>query len=421
MKIKLTIILLLIFYTAGYACRYTVREIGFADFGKDSYQLVLFNDGRISLTDVKTFKSISRAALLDANIDVMIIDIENDTSSVLKYYKKGTDGLLPNVILVSPEKRAKAFFFDESADFMETVWDLLEKLVMSPARKKLTDNIIKSYGVIYFIEGTDKHKNTEARKIMNAAVDEIKLIMLSLPKPVNTPPQIVTIKANETNAEEVLLWSLGWKKTDAKEPAIALMYGRGRRMGPMLKGGNIKENVIRNMLRFIGEDCECGLDRSWMLGTMVPMRWDSKLKAAVLKQYGFDADNPLIISEMSQILSIAPNRVNHSVNTDLLYGYAENVLIISDTNKKAETKQFAVNKPNKTCKAIDTTALTTNTNIIPVDTLIIEKKEKSKPEITKTEEPEFGIKEALGYSLLGLLLIVIIGGIIFFKTKKDNG
>jgi hypothetical protein len=124
---------------------------------------------------------------------------------------------------------------------------------------------------------------------------------------------------------------------------------------------------------------------------------------------------------MSQILSIAPNRVNHSVNTDLLYGYAENVLIISDTNKKAETKQFAVNKPNKTCKAIDTTALTTNTNIIPVDTLIIEKKEKSKPEITKTEEPEFGIKEALGYSLLGLLLIVIIGGIIFFKTKKDNG
>lgn len=422
MRIILTVILLLTSYATSFACRYTVREIGFADFGKDSYRLVLFNDGRLSAADVQMFKTISRAALLDANIDVLVVDVANDTSSILKYYKKYDNGLLPNAILVSPEKRAKAFFFEESTDFMEVVWSLLEKLVISPARKKLTDNIIHSYGVVYFIEGSDNTENIKARKSMNAAVDEIRLIMMSLPKPVDTPPEIITIKFNELNTEEILLWSLGWKKEDIGKPAIALMYGRGRRMGPMLKGKNIKENVIRNMLRFIGEDCECGLDRSWMLGTMIPMRWDSKLKAAVLKQYGFDADNPLIISEMSQILSIAPNRVNNSVNTDLLYGYAENVLVITDTNKKAATKQLPVNKLNKTCKAIDTTASTTNTNIILVDTLIIEKtgKEKPEPQITKNGEPEFGINQAVGYSLLGLLLIVIIGAIIYFRTNKNG-
>ena len=425
MKVKAltTILFFLLLSNISFACRYTVREIGFADFGKDSYQLVLFNDGRITDADTKMFKNIARAALLDANILVKIINVKSDTSSLLKYYKEYNGSGLPDAILVSPEKRAKAFFFDKSTNFTQTVWNLVEEIIMSPARKKLTNNIIESYGVIYFIEGNNVEENSKSREILKKALAGIKQVMMSLPKPVDTPPHIITIKANELNSEEILLWSLGWKKEDANKPAIALMYGRGRRMGPLLKGNHIKENVISNMLRFIGEDCECGLDRSWMLGTMIPMRWDSKLKAAVLKQYGFDADNPLIISEMSQILSIAPNRVNNSINTDLLYGYAENVLVITDTNKKVVAKQLPANKPSKTYKAIDTTALTTDTNIISADTLIIEKteKEKTEPQITKTEEPTFGIKEALGYSLLGLLLIVIIGGVIYFKTKKDNG
>ena len=423
MKIKVltTTLFLLLFSNLSIACRYTVREIGFADFGKDSYYLVLFNDGRISDADAKIFKSIAHAALLDANIIVQIIDVQNDSSSLLKYYKKYDAGILPNAILASPEKRAQAFFFDESEDFTQTVWELLENIVMSPARKKLADNIIKSYGVIYFIEGTNAEENSKAYRIMSAAVDEIKLIMMSLPKPVNTPPYIITIKTNEISREDVLLWSLGWKKADVEKPAIALMYGRGRRMGPILKGDNIKENVIRNMLRFIGEDCECGLDRSWMLGTMVPLRWDSKLKAAGLKQYGFDADNPLIISEMSQILSVAPGRVNNFINTDLLYGYSENVVRILDTNRQIKVKQLVINSSKLSSKELDTTIKLEKFPDELIDTSGLKSITKTnRPKLTKIEEPAFGIKEAVKYSMLGLLLIVIIGGIIFFKTKGNK-
>lgn len=361
------------------ACRYTVREIGFADFGKDSYHLVLFDDSRITDENAKLFAKISGAALLDANIIVHIINVEKgDTSALLKYYKKYDNNGLPNVILVSPEKRAKPFYFNLSGNFSETVWSMLEKILTSRARYQLKKNIIKSYGVVYFIEGKNAKENVKAREIVDKAVAEIKRIMSSLPKPVNIPPVIITIKADEIESEDVLLWSLGWNPADVEKPAVALIYGRGRRMGPLLKGDKIKTDVVRNMLRFIGEDCECGLDRSWMLGTMIPLRWNSKLKAGVLKQYGFDAENPMVISEMSQILSVAPQQVNNSINTDLLYGYSENVLAITDSIKRIEPE------PGYSTSESDSV----------LNTLII--------------------------TLLGLLVVIVAGGIIFVRLKNRN-
>ena len=380
-KFVATALFLIVLSSSVFACRYTVREIGFADFGKDSYQFVLFKDNRISDANAKLFKTISYAALLDANIIVQVIDVQKEKSSpLLKYYKKSKNGDLPNAILVSPEERAKVFNFDSKEDFTQTVWSLLENIVTSTARDKLVEEIIRSYGVVYFIEGSNHEENLEARKIVDEAIEEIKLVMMSLPKPVHIPPAIITIKASEIESEDVLLWSLGWEAVDKSKPAVALIYGRGRRMGPMLSGENIKADVVKNMLRFIGEDCECGLDRSWMLGTMVPIRWDSKLKAAVLKQYGFDADNPMVISEMSQILSVAPERVNNSIDTELLYGYSESVLTISDSTKKRNVDQPTMSD----------------------------------------EDPSFGIEDSLTIILLGFLGIILIGGIIFIRAKRRN-
>ena len=159
-----------------------MREIGFADFGKDSYQFVLFKDSRISGANAKLFKYISYAALLDANIIVGVIDVQKENSSpLLEYYKKSNDGKLPNAILVSPEGRAKAFTFNSTEDFTQTVWSLLEEIVTSTARDKLIEEIIRSYGVVYFIEGSNPKENLKARKIVDEAIEEIKLVMMSLP------------------------------------------------------------------------------------------------------------------------------------------------------------------------------------------------------------------------------------------------
>jgi hypothetical protein len=158
-KGRLTAAFLFVLTFSSFACRFTVREIGFADFGKDQYRFVLFKDSSIPEKDVKSFLSTAKAAMLDANIIIQVVDVENDTSSLLKYYKEYEGDGKPNIMLISPEKRAKAFFIDKSENFSLALWDIIENILISPARKELTDHIIKSYCVIYFVEGTNEEEN----------------------------------------------------------------------------------------------------------------------------------------------------------------------------------------------------------------------------------------------------------------------
>jgi hypothetical protein len=343
--------------------------------------LILFKDGTISQTNIKLFENISRAALLNTNITAKIIDIKKDKSfPFLKYYHHPEKGQWPDMIFVSPEEKVKVLRFNQKEDFIQSLWVLLEKIVSSPAREFLRKNIVDSYAVIYFIEGSKPDKNRAAEKTIERAVDRTEQIMSSLPKPVNKPPRVIKIKADETETEDILLWSLGWEGDENKKPAAAILYGRGRRMGPMLDGDFIKEDLITNMLRFVGEDCECGLDRTWMLGTMIPLRWDSELKSNVLNEHGFDADNPMVVSEMVQILSVAPAKTNRSVDTGILYGYTENSLKISNPDN-----------PN------------------------------GKTEVEEKEDQFFsGILRSLSLSLIGIVVISIVGGYVILRLRKKN-
>jgi hypothetical protein len=75
-------------------------------------------------------------------------------------------------------------------------------------------------------------------------------------------------------------------------------------MGPVLTGDDITTRKILNLLSIVGADCECGLDNSWKLGTMIPLRWDYAMQKRVAGLLGFDVENPMIKSEMSRILSV---------------------------------------------------------------------------------------------------------------------
>ncbi len=379
--IKFSISLLLLNSTL-FACRYTVREIGFADYGADAYHFYLFKDDRISDKDAVAFKKISYAAFLDANVSAQVVDVHGNDSlsiSILQFYKKDSNGNLPNAVLVSPEKKAKPFTFSNQKEgFKESLWSALEEIVTSQARDELLQKIVKAYAVVYLIEGTDPSKTMQAHQKAEAAINKIKLIMSDLPKPVDHPPELIDVKKDEIENEQVLLWSLDWQVADKSEPAVAVIYGRGRRMGPLLKGEQITENLIQNMLRFVGADCECGLDRTWMLGTMVPLRWDSQRKTEIVRQFGFDADNPMVVSEMSQILSIAPERLKKSASSGNLYGYSEGVLTVSDS------------------------ASSTNEDVVPA------------------EHAGFNIKGALLLIIVIFVVILISGGIIVIRAQRRH-
>lgn len=336
-KLILTV-LLLMFAHPLYACRYTVREIGFADFGVNSYQLCFLYNSNTPDDQIKTFRRVTYAALHDANVAVELVNIEKDTNSIgFKYLKDHPVRQFPATLLISPEGRALPFEFSESAEFKNQVWEQIETMVTSPLRARLLPQLAKTYGVVLLAEGTDAAQNRQVRNQIEKAIAEIHRTLGQLPKPVEKPPVLMTLPFNQRQSEQILLWSLGLD-SESPAPQVAVLYGRGRRVGPPLTGESLNENNLLNLLGLIGADCECGLDRAWLLGIMFPLRWPGELRDLLVDQLHFDVENPAVKSEMSQILAIS-EASRPSSSSDRLFSYREGVI---ETDTQAATPRVSV-------------------------------------------------------------------------------
>ncbi|MEE2886282.1 MAG: hypothetical protein VX951_02510, partial [Planctomycetota bacterium] len=127
--------------------------------------------------------------------------------------------------------------------------------------------------------------------------------------------------------EKVLLWSLGIQEVGA-DPSVAGQTGRGRRFGSVLEGASFHQDSVLGILSKVGESCECGLDRSWMRGMRIPLRWDADTRQTAADTLGFDPENPLVKAEMSSIMAKGRNGLAFKQGVDptvadLLLGYSE--------------------------------------------------------------------------------------------------
>ena len=165
----------------------------------------------------------------------------------------------------------------------------------------------------------------------------------------------MVISQDKIHEEKILLMSLGIKAEKVVEPAIAIIYGRGRIIGPVLQGEQITQKRLFNLLTIVGADCECGLDQSWILGRMIPLRWESSVQSELVQFLGFDVENPLVKSEMSQILSVKPTPDNQlDPMAENLLGYSEGKIIIEKSTESVSKisayeirKSFYQTKPSK--------------------------------------------------------------------------
>jgi len=178
--------------------------------------------------------------------------------------------------------------------------------------------------VVLVVQGKNVQSSREVLQEAEEAVREISGSLNQLPKVVSTPPGILVVPREKTDDEKILLMSLGITEKEIIEPSVAVIYGRGRIMGPVLRGEQVTRRRIFNLLTVVGADCECGLDNAWLLGRMIPLRWEGSVQAEVIQMLEIDVENPLVKAEMSQILSIKPildDPVN-PVDNNLL-GYSE--------------------------------------------------------------------------------------------------
>lgn len=291
-------------HSSLFACRYNVRDVGFVDLGRDPLFLYLFIGEETPEEFASTFREISYPALLDGNVRVEILNVnEQKSHPALKHLDQWGIRSLPAAVLASPQGQSIRTPLPPSWEpLKETIWRFLESLVSSPLREEILKQLPHAYGVVLLMEGPHAQENKDARRAASKAIEEIRVRMNRMPKAIAAPPALVVLPQSRSSQERILLWSLGLDPHRAGTVHAAVLYGRARRMGPILKGKEVTEGRLFTILSFIGADCECELDRTWVQGPMLPVRWNEAIQSQAAQSLGFDPESPMVKLEVSQIL-----------------------------------------------------------------------------------------------------------------------
>lgn len=342
---------------AAFACRFNVRDVGFVDLGSDPYRLYLYVGDSMPMAERESLQSISTATFYDSNVKPQLLPLAQARQSEARaFIPEDFTGGVPAAVLVSPDRKTTLSLplAKSGVSVLQTAWEALEPIVDSPRRNAILEQVFDSYGVVMIVEGKDVAANTKVRSMVDAAVSETTSKLPGLEKEIQQPPVVAVISTEEMEAERAFLWSLGIREVK-EAPRVAILYARGRMIGPVLDGERLNRESISAILDTIGLNCECGLDRKWMQGVMVPLKWDRDRKQQVAKQLGFNPESPEIRIEMSQILAksgagqgIHRSKIIGDTLDELLTGYRTKGLAPENPpkqNKKPFAESLEMNKP----------------------------------------------------------------------------
>jgi len=314
-----------------FGCVYNVRDVGFADINPTAYQLCYYVKDDTPQSVINTFRQASYTALTDSNVDVKIINVDQKKKqeTLARYTKLLDIKSFPTAVLVSPKGLPMVLP-------SKPLWSVLDGIVTSPKREEILKHVAKSHSIVLLIQGRDSpESNAKAKTIVGESIKEIGKTMSQMPKPIEEPPYLITISPEMLAQERILLWSLGLDEKEINKPYIAILYGKGRQIGTLLDGEKTTVDKVFNILSIIGSSCECGLDRKWLQGTMIPLRWGLRTQLEVAKYLGFDPESPVVKMEISQILVTDPSLdSDFAENESILTGkYSESVVKYESSSK----------------------------------------------------------------------------------------
>jgi hypothetical protein len=292
----------------SFACRYTVRDVAFVDLGDIPYRLFVYANKGESEGLVAAVNSVAEDVLLDANAVIEFVDTSPKTEHpALKYATEVKD--FPAVIAVGPEEETlvlKEGLSVNQAEVTEELRELCSVFIDSPVRREMFQKLPEVHSVILVVDGTDADANATTQEMVVQTIPQVEQSLEFLPKPIKEPPHMIHLTAQTAVEERVLLWALGMNPNPSEATQVALLFGRGRKLGPILRFPEDPRRRFIRSLAVVGQDCECGLDRRWMQGPMVPHLWTTKDEKVAIEKLGFDPGNPLVKAEIDRILTRGP-------------------------------------------------------------------------------------------------------------------
>ena len=396
---KLATILSLVLAIDALACRFNVRDVGFVDLGSNPYRLYIFVPENTPRADLEIIQSTAYATYLESNIKFEIQTPSKAADGEAKAFLPKEVAEPIGVFVSGDGKRSVPVkLTTKGQPLAVSIWDGLESVFDSPRRNAVLAKVYEHYGVILVVEGKNAAENDRIKKQAARVVATITTRMDRLEKEIKEAPVVEVIAGKDFAAEKTFLWSLGVDAI-AETPQVVVLYGRGRQMGPVLRDERLDEHSLTAIVNTIGLNCECGLDRKWMQGTMIPQSWDEDVRKQFADHLGFDPESPAIRVEMSQILAKGGKGQGANRNAqiggtldELLMGYREGALKIAEA---------------------------TPTNAAP-------KKTVSAPAPEKKASPSSpAVESKTGYSIVGWMMMagvpILIGGaIILLLGRRSN-
>jgi len=143
--------------------------------------------------------------------------------------------------------------------------------------------------VVLVSEGTDGTDNARVERAIAAAVKGIRGFTTVLGETVGAPPHVVRIAAGNPD-EAVLLWSLGLDTAKRPKAHVAVLFGRGRTLRPVLAGDEVTEDALLGAFRTIGENCACATAEKLLGQPPIPLRWAEDRQAEVRRVLKVDEE-----------------------------------------------------------------------------------------------------------------------------------
>jgi len=310
------------------ACPYSVRDVGFIELTPARYRLycLVRNDTSEREKVSDAFEELSGIVLLDSNVECEVVNLDEQQGHEAAEYVDfwGID-TFPAAIVVAPDGRSLVLPMTHADEpVKDTVWTVLESAVSSPEREELLEHAPTAWCTVVLVEGDDSAENREAREAIAEAIRFISGAVTAMGRVVREPPLLLVVPQQSAAEEEVLLWSLGLESYDNRGARVAVLYGRGRQMGPVLEGESLTRDAVLNLFYIVGMDCGCETDPRLLAGRTIPLRWGSTVQTLLISQLGFDPESPMVKTEVSRIWSGGAMYAEGPLGyTEGVFGYTE--------------------------------------------------------------------------------------------------
>ncbi len=290
------------FLGAAFGCPYSIRDAGFIVREPRPYTLTVFVSDRTPAKDnlAQWLTAAADKYLLESNVEAEVVNIDHppNPSAITHLESLGTEDL-PAAILISPRDKAISLpSLGRERVSEEAVQELVRQVVVSPKRAELVRHIIADWCVVILAEGTDMAENLRVAQAIAGARNTVVGTSTEMGQRIEKSPYLITLSPADV-AERVFMWSIGLAPDDKTQTRLAVLFGMGRRIGPVLTADKISESMLTNIFLLLGRNCTCTTDPGWLLGPAAPLVWGEKLQRQVYDTLGFDPNNPAVAATLA--------------------------------------------------------------------------------------------------------------------------